>query len=110
MMAKVAGHVDEKWSNRRLSFFSRCQNGLKIGRLFFLGDDADFDLFKPSRFHPSLQIAFGETEPAIAIKIAGLLEVVLEQIQDHHLSAGPKDSMDCGDGSRWVFGVMQGLA
>ncbi len=52
------------------------QDGLEMGWLIFAGDDADFDFLETSFFKPTMQIAFGEAEPAIAVEFVGFLEVV----------------------------------
>ena len=51
-------------------------------RLFLGGDDADFDFLESGGFEPAVQIALGETEPAVAVKFARLVEIVLEQIEN----------------------------
>ena len=42
---------------------------------------------KPAVFQPAVQIAFGKTRPAVAVKLVRLLEVVLGQVEDHDLPA-----------------------
>ena len=81
-----------------------------MGRLFLTGDDADFDLLEPCPFEPTVQVAFGESEPAVAVKFAGLIEMVLEQVEDHDLAAGLEDAMTRGNGPGRLQGVMQRLA
>ena len=50
-------------------------------RLFLGGDDADFDFLETDGFEPAVQIAFGKTKPAVAVKLARFFKIVLEQIQ-----------------------------
>ena len=57
-------------------------------RLFLGGDDADFDFLETGGFEPAVQIAFGKTQPAVAVKFARLVEVVLEQIENQNLAIG----------------------
>src|SRR5207247_1874643 len=72
----------------------RCrQDGREVGRLFLTGDEADFDLLESCPFEPTVQVAFGESEPAVAVKFAGLIEMVLEQVEDHDLAAGFENAM-----------------
>src|SRR2546425_11007436 len=63
------------------------QHGLKMRRLFFAGDDADFDLLEARPLQPAMQIAFRKARPAVPVKFARLMEVVLEQVEDHDLPA-----------------------
>src|SRR2546430_2450403 len=90
--------------------FGRSQDGLEVWRLFFAGDDGNFDPFKACRFKPPLQVAFGETEPRITVKLASLLELMLQKIEDHDLATAAKDSKSRVDGVRRGLGVVQGLA
>jgi hypothetical protein len=68
-------------SDFTILFFCAGQNGLKMRRLFLGGDDADFDFLETGGFEPAVQIAFGKTEPTVALKFARFFEIVLEQIQ-----------------------------
>ena len=79
-------------------------------RLFFARNDADFDFLEPGLFQPVMQIALGKTEPAVAVKFAGFVEVVLEQIENQNLSARLQNFVRSSDGVCRNFGVMQGLA
>ena len=45
-------------------------------RLFFAGDDADFNFFEAGFFQPVMQLTFLESRPAVAIKLAGLFEIM----------------------------------
>ena len=49
-------------------------------RLFLGGDDADLDLLEPGGFEPAVQIALGKTQPAVTLKFARILKVMLQQI------------------------------
>src|SRR4051812_40531908 len=69
------------------------KNGFEMRGLFLSRDDADFDFPETGGFHPALQIALGESEPAVAIKLVRLLELVLRQIQDQQLAARRQDAM-----------------
>src|SRR5205814_4358146 len=86
------------------------QDGLEIRRLIFAGDDGNFDLFEASRFKPALEVAFGETKPGIAVKFPSLLELMLQKIEDHDLTATAKDLKGRVDGASRRFRVVQGLA
>lgn len=48
-------------------FFAAGEHGLKIRRLFLASHDADFDFLESRGFEPTMQIAFGESEPAVAV-------------------------------------------
>ena len=41
-------------------------------RLFLAGDNADFDFLEARFVQPAMQIAFGETQPAVAVKLRAL--------------------------------------
>src|SRR5213082_2201818 len=74
-------------------------------RLFLARHDADLDFLETGVFEPTVQIAFRETKPAVAVKLARFLEVVLEQIEDHDLPAGSQhfeSRMDCVGRNRSV--------
>src|SRR5947207_7927448 len=86
-------------------FFGRSQNRLEVWWLFFTRDDGNFDLFKSCCFEPPLQVAFGETKPGIAVKFAGLFELMLQQVEDHDLPAAAKDLKGRVDGSSRRFRV-----
>ena len=45
-------------------------------RLFFGGDDADFYLLETRLFQPVVQVAFGKTQPAIAVR--GLVNLIVD--------------------------------
>jgi len=53
------------------------EHGLEMGGLVFASHDCHFDLFEPRCLQPGLQVGFGETEPAVAVEIVGLFELVL---------------------------------
>ena len=78
--------------------------------LLFGGDDADFDFFKSGILQPSMQITFGETEPAVAIKLPSFFEIMLEQIQQEQLPAWAKNFMCACNGFGGIGGVMERLA
>ena len=90
-------------------FLPARQNRLKMRRLFFGGDDADFDFFQACRFKPAVQIAFGKTKPAVAVKFARLLKLVREQIKNQNLSARLEQFCRARQSRRRIFGVMQSL-
>src|ERR1035437_8864333 len=75
----------------RFLFLRARQDCLKMRRLFFARDDADFDFFETRFFQPTMQIAFRKTEPAVAVKFVRLLEVVLQQTQNHDLPAAAEN-------------------
>src|SRR5205823_5289289 len=71
---------------RPVLFFSPGKNRLEVRRLFFPRHNADFDFLEACRFQPVMQITFGKSQPAIAVKLACFLEIVFEQIEDQNLS------------------------
>jgi len=75
-------------------------------RLFFGGDDVDFNLLEACRFEPAMQVAFREAEPTITIKIAGLLELVGEQIENQNLSVRLQEFGGGGKGHGGIFRMM----
>src|ERR1035438_895270 len=93
-----------------LVLFPTRQNGLEMRRLFLARHDADFDFLEPGFVQPAVQITFRETGPAVAVKLARLPEIVLEQIENQNLSARPEDFVGGGNRVRRNFGVMQCLA
>ena len=82
-----------------LRFFPARQNRLEMRRLFLGGDDADFDLLETGGFEPAVQIALGKTQPAVAVKFARLVEVVLEQIENQNLPARLQNFVRGGNGA-----------
>ena len=62
-------------------------------RLLLAGDDADFDLLEAGRFEPAMQIALGKAEPAVAVELVRLLEVVLGEVENHDLAARLEDAV-----------------
>ena len=76
----------------------------------FTGDDADFDFFESCGFEPMMQIAFRETQPAVAVKLVGLVKIVLEQVEDQNLPAGFQNPVRGGEGIRRDFGMVKSLA
>ena len=63
-------------------------------RLLFSGNDGDFDFFKSGLFEPAVKIALGETEPAVPVKVMGLLKRMTREIKNHDLAVSLQDSMD----------------
>src|ERR1017187_10883265 len=94
----------------RSEFFPARQNRLKMWRLLLGGDDADFDFLETGGFEPAVQIAFGKTQPAVAVKFARLVEVVLEQIEQQNLAVRFQQFRRARECRRRVGGVVQGLA
>ena len=79
-------------------------------RLFLGGDDADFNLLETGAFEPAVQIAFGEPQPAVAGKLACLVEIMLELIKNHDLPAALENFVRAENSLRRVPGMMQRLA
>ena len=77
--------------------------------LFFASDNADFDFLEPGRLEPLMHVAFGKTQPAVAVKLVGSVEFVLEQIKNHDLASRFDDFMDRGDGFVRFLGVVERL-
>src|SRR5580765_1236338 len=86
------------------------EESLEVRRLFFARDNADFNFLKSGGFKPLVQIAFGETEPAVAVKFVCAIELMPEQVQNHDLAARFDNFLGGSDGFGWFFGVVQGLA
>ena len=66
-------------------------------RLFLAGHHADFDLFGTGLFQPAVKIAFGKSRPAVAVELARLPKIVLEQIQNQDLSARAENFVGGGN-------------
>src|SRR4051812_29014180 len=73
------------------ALFGGRQNRFEMRRLLFPGDHAHFDLAKPGRFKPPVQIALLETKPPVAVKLPRPREAVFKQVQHHNLPAWTKD-------------------
>ena len=69
-----------------LRSFPARQNGLEMRRLFFRSHDADFNFFETGGFEPAVQIAFGETQPAVAVKFTRFVKIMFQQIQNQYLA------------------------
>src|SRR6266481_890448 len=63
------------------------EDRLEMGRLIFPRHSRDFNLLEPGLFQPTVQVAFREPQPAVAIEFARPVEVMLGQIQNHNLPA-----------------------
>src|ERR1041385_4151506 len=81
-----------------------------MGWLLLFGDNADFDLPEAGRFEPAVQIALGKAQPKIAVQFAGVLEFVLQQVEDHDLATRFENSVNGRDGFARGRSVMQRLA
>jgi hypothetical protein len=65
--------------------------------LFFSRHDCHFDLFEPGGFEKLMKLDFAEAEPVVGVKLAGALETVAEQIEDHDAAALAQDAVGAGD-------------
>jgi hypothetical protein len=61
-------------------------------RLGFAGDHADFDVLKSSALEKLVEIRFAEAEPAIGVKLAGFLHLVLKQVENRDAPAFLQDT------------------
>ena len=86
------------------------QDGFKMGRLLFAGNDADLDPLETSRFEPAMQITLGKTEPAVAIQLVRPFETVPGEVENHHLSARLQNVVCAADCFGRVLSMMQCLA
>src|ERR1043166_1566586 len=82
----------------RTLLLRRGEDGFEMGWLLLFGDNADFDLPEAGRFEPAVQIALGKAQPKIAVQFAGLLEFVLQQVEDHDLATRFENSVNGRDG------------
>src|SRR5271170_7844482 len=57
-----------------------------------------------------MQIAFGKTKPAIAVKFTRLVEIVLEQIENQNLSVRLQNFVRGNNGGGGNLGMVQRLA
>src|SRR5690242_8066315 len=78
--------------------------------LFLGGDDADVYFLESGFLQPAMQVAFGKAQPPVAVKFVRLLEIVLEQVENHDLSAGLQNLVRAAQGGGGFFRVMQRLA
>ena len=79
-------------------------------RLFFAGDNADFNFFEMRLFQPAMQVAFLETEPLITVQLGSFVKAMLQQIKYQDLPAWPQNLIRALQRFGWVFCVMQRLA
>src|SRR5206468_11772352 len=71
------------------------------------GHDADFAFLESRRFEPAMQFTLGKAQPAVAVKLAGLLEVVAEQIENHDLATGLDDAVNGRQRAGGILRVME---
>ena len=71
------------YRNFRPSAIAYCQYRFKRRVLLFVIDDPALDSFESGPFEEAAQLDFGESEPGVGVHVAGLLETVLLQIEDH---------------------------
>src|SRR5687767_5046861 len=81
-----------------------------MGTLFFARNDGDLDVLETGRFEELMKLHFAEAEPMICVKLAGALETVAEQIENHDATAFTQDAVGTGDGPLGVDCVVQRLA
>jgi len=74
------------------------KNRLEMRALFLARDDGDLDLLETGGFEKLMELHFAEAQPVIRVKLAGPLEAVAEQIEDHDAAAL---AQDCGGRWRW---------
>jgi len=78
-------------------------------RLFLPRDHIYLNLLKSCGLQPAVQIALREPQPSIPIELVCLVEVVLEQIENHNLSARPQEAVRGLNRLRRICRVMQRL-
>jgi len=83
---------------------------LEVGGVVLARDDGEFDFFEAGFFEPGLEFKFGEAKPAVAVEFAGLFKVVAEEVENHDLAAGAKDTGGALDSLLGIGGMMEGLA
>ena len=81
-----------------------------MGGGVFAGNDLDVDLVEAGGLEHAVEIGLGEAEPCVGVEVAGLLEVMGEEIEDGDAAAGPQDAMGGGEGAGGIDRVMKGLA
>ena len=65
---------------------------------------------KPARFEQLVEFQFAEPQPEVRVKLARLLEIVAEQVEDHHPPARLEDAVRRRHRPRRLAGVMERLA
>ena len=76
----------------------------------FAVDDGDLDGGEAGVFDEAEEFDFGEAEPDIGVEVAGLFEVVFEEIEDDDAAAWAGDAEGFADGGVGAGGVVEGLA
>src|SRR3954469_25554183 len=79
-------------------------------RLLFARPYADLDFLESRRLEPAVQIARFNPEPQIAVELARIFKSMLEQVQNHDLTAGPQNLSCAADRSRGTPRMMKRLA
>jgi len=69
-------------------FLAARQDGFEVRRLFFAGNDANFNFLETGVFEPVVQIAFGNTQPTVAVKFVCAVKIMFHQIQNPDVPAG----------------------
>ncbi len=81
-----------------------------MGGLVLAGDDLDIDDGEAGGLKHAVEAGLGEAEPCICVELAGLLELMGEEVEDGDATAGLEDAMGGGEGAGGVIGVVKGLA
>ena len=84
--------------------------GLEVRCGGFAVDDGDLDGGEACVFDEAEEFDFGEAEPDIGVEVAGLFEVVFEEIEDDDAAAWAGDAEGFADGGVGAGGVVEGLA
>lgn len=90
-------------------FLGNGEDRLKVRALAFPVDHAGLDVHKSGLAEDVQELTLGEAEPDIGIEIAGLLELMLEEIEYDDSSSFAQNFVRRTDGSGGIGGVMQGL-
>lgn len=78
--------------------------------LFLAGDGDHLDGLETGLLKEGVESVFGEAQPDIGVKFAGLFEIVFAKIEDKELAAGFEDAEGLGDRFLRMLGVVKSLA
>src|SRR5690349_2096413 len=92
------------------SFRSRGEHRFKMRLLLLSCDHVYFDFLETGFLQPAMQVTFGESQPAIAVKFMGAHKIVFGKIQDEDLASMFQNAKPPGNRFRGFLSMMQCLA
>ena len=86
------------------------QGGLEVGRFVLGREELHLDLEQARRAEPVAEVGLAEAEPVVAVEFAGLVEVVLVEIEDDESTALAEELRSGGDGLLGIGDMVERLA